>query len=120
MKIHHKTKRGLNTLKFCFLGEIENRRHNNSILLLLPTLYLRQNLICLPASRPFISKETVEHTSKCELLLKIYHFPSICKSLSSTKCAPTLSANLRTNHIRSRLAFTRTSRKTYFRLRANL
>ena len=43
MKIHHKTKRGLNTLKFwgcseiltLILREIQNRDHNSSILLLL-------------------------------------------------------------------------------------
>ena len=46
------------------------------------------------ASEPFISKETVEHTSNSEFLLKIYHFPSLWKSLSSTKrtYTPTLSA----------------------------
>ena len=65
----------------------------------LSTLYLRQNLICPPASclylkELFISKGTVEHTSNCEFLLKIYHFPSFWKSLSSTKRTntPTLSA----------------------------
>ena len=48
----------------------------------------------MPASEPFISKGTVEHTSNCEFLLKIYHFPSFWKSLSSTKLTytPTLSA----------------------------
>ena len=48
----------------------------------------------MPASEPFISKGTVEHTSKCEFLLKIYHFPSFWKSLSSTNLTytPTLSA----------------------------
>ena len=48
----------------------------------------------MPASEPFISKGTVEHTSNCEFLLKIYHFPSFLKSLSSTKLTytPTLSA----------------------------
>ena len=48
----------------------------------------------MPASEPFISKLTVEHTSNCEFLLKIYHFPSFWKSLSSTKLTytPTLSA----------------------------
>ena len=46
------------------------------------------------ASEPFISKGTVEHTSNCNFLLKIYHFPSFWKSLSSTKLTytPTLSA----------------------------
>ena len=39
----------------------------------------------MPASEPFISEGTVEHTSNCEFLLKIYHFPSFWKSLSSTK-----------------------------------
>ena len=28
----------------------------------------------MPASEPFISKGTVEHSSNCEFLLKIYHF----------------------------------------------
>ena len=48
----------------------------------------------MPASEPFISKGTVEHTLNCEFLLKIYHFPSFWKSLSSTKLTytPTLSA----------------------------
>ena len=48
----------------------------------------------MPVSEPFISKGTVEHTSNCEFLLKIYHFPSFWKSLSSTKLTytPTLSA----------------------------
>ena len=46
------------------------------------------------ASEPFISKGTVEHTSNCEFLLKIHHFLSFWKSLSSTKLSytPTLSA----------------------------
>ena len=48
----------------------------------------------MPASEPFISKGTVEHSSNCEFLLKIYHFLSFWKSFSSTKLAytPTLSA----------------------------
>ena len=48
----------------------------------------------MPASEPFISKGTVKHTSNCEFLLKIYHFPSFWKSLSSTKLTytPTLFA----------------------------
>ena len=48
----------------------------------------------MPAGEPFISKENVERTSNCEFLLKICHFPSSWKSLSSTKltCTPTLSA----------------------------
>ena len=48
----------------------------------------------MPASEPFISKGTVEHTSNCEFLLKIHHFLSFWKSLSSTKLSytPTLSA----------------------------
>ena len=47
----------------------------------------------MPASEPFISKATVEHTSNCEFLLNIYHFLSFWKSLSSTKLTytPTLS-----------------------------
>ena len=39
----------------------------------------------MPVSKPFISKGTVEHSSNCEFLLKIYHFSSFWKSLSSTK-----------------------------------
>ena len=48
----------------------------------------------MPASEPFITKGTVERTSNCEFLLKIYHFPTFWKSLSSTKLSytPTLSA----------------------------
>ena len=48
----------------------------------------------MPDSEPFISKGTVEHTSNCEFLLKIYHFPSFWKSFSLTKLTytPTLSA----------------------------
>ena len=68
----------------------------------------------MPASEPFISEETVEHTSNCELLLKIYHLSSFWKSLSSTKCSNAL-RHLFTNHMRLRLAFTRTFRKTPFR-----
>ena len=45
-----------------------------------------------PPSEPFISKGNVGHASNCEFLLKIYHFPSFWKSLSSTKLTPTLSA----------------------------
>ena len=46
----------------------------------------------MPASEPFVSKGTVEHTSNCEFLLKMYHFPSFWKSLSLTKLTytPTL------------------------------
>ena len=39
----------------------------------------------MPASEPLISKGTIEHSSNCEFLLKIYHFLSFWKSLSSTK-----------------------------------
>ena len=48
----------------------------------------------MPASDTFISKGTVEHTSNCGFLLKIYHFSSFWKSLSSTKLTyiPALSA----------------------------
>ena len=51
------------------------------------TLYLRQNLICPPASRLYL-KELLSI-----LLLKIYHFPSFWKSLSLIKLTytPTLS-----------------------------
>ena len=53
----------------------------------------------MPASEPFISKRTVEHSSNCEFLLKIYHFLSFWKSLSSTKLTYTQNAlrYLRTN-----------------------
>ena len=48
----------------------------------------------MPANEPFISKGTVEHSSNSEFLLKICHFPSFWKSLSSTKLTytPRLSA----------------------------
>ena len=39
----------------------------------------------MPASEPLISKGTIEHSSNCEVLLKIYYFLSFWKSLSSTK-----------------------------------
>ena len=39
----------------------------------------------MPASEPFISKGTVEHTSNCEFLRKIYPFPSFWKLRLSTK-----------------------------------
>ena len=39
----------------------------------------------MPASEPFVSKGTIEHSSNCEFLLKTYHFRSFWKSLSSTK-----------------------------------
>ena len=45
----------------------------------------------MPTSEPFISKGTIEHSSKCEFLLKIYHFLSFWKSLSSTKLTYTQS-----------------------------
>ena len=46
------------------------------------------------ASEPLIYRGTVEHTSNCVFLLKIYIFPSFWKSLSLTKptYTPTLSA----------------------------
>ena len=59
----------------------------------------------MPTNEPFISKGTIEHSSNCEFLLKIYHFPSFWKSLSSTKLTytSTLSAIYALlNHIRSR------------------
>ena len=48
----------------------------------------------MPASEQIISKGAVEHTSNCEFLLKICHFPSFWKSFPSTKLfhTPTLSA----------------------------
>ena len=50
----------------------------------------------MPASEPFISKGTIEHSLNCEFLLKIYHFLSFWKSLSSTKLTytKTLSAQI--------------------------
>ena len=55
----------------------------------------------MPASEPFISKGTIEHSSNCEFLLKIYQFLSFWKSLSSTKLTYTqthqLRSDLRTN-----------------------
>ena len=73
----------------------------------------------MPASdhEQFISKGTIEHSSNCEFLLKIYHFLSFWKSLSSTKLTytQTLSAVYALT-----LVLTRTSRKTHFRLWANL
>ena len=70
----------------------------------------------MSASEPFISKGTVEHSTNCEFLLKIYHFLSFWKSLSSTKLTytQTLSAIYALT-----LVLTRTSRKTHFRLWAN-
>ena len=48
------------------------------------------------AGEPFISKGTIEHSSNCEFLLKVYHFLSCWKSLSSTKLTytQTLSAQI--------------------------
>ena len=53
-----------------------------------------------PASEPFRSDETAEHTSNCEFLIKIYHLPSFWKSLSSIKLSPKLTAvySLTTSH----------------------
>ena len=67
----------------------------------------------MPAGEPFISNGTVEHSSNCEFLLKIYHFLSFWKSLSSTKrtYTQTLSAIYALT-----LVLMRTSRKTHFRL----
>ena len=50
----------------------------------------------MPASEPFIPKETIEYSSNCEFLVKIYHFLPFWKSLSSTKLAhtQTLSAEI--------------------------
>ena len=70
----------------------------------------------MTAGQPLISEETVEHTSSCEFLLKIYHLPSLWKSLHQQNSPPVIL----TNHIRSSLAIMRTSRKTFFRSRANL
>ena len=71
----------------------------------------------MPASEPFISKETIEHSLNWEFLLKIYNFLSFWKSLSSTKLTytQTLSAIYALT-----LVLMRTSRKTHFRLWANL
>ena len=64
----------------------------------------------MPASEPFISKRTVEHSLNCEFFLKIYLFLSFWKSLSSTKLTytQTLSAVYALT-----LALIRTSRKTH-------
>ena len=51
----------------------------------------------MPTSEPIISKGTIEHSSNCEFLLKIYHLLSFWKSLSSTKLIYTQSSDLRTN-----------------------
>ena len=50
----------------------------------------------MSASEQFISKGNIEHSSNCEFLLKIYHFLSFWKSLSSTKLTytQTLSAQI--------------------------
>ena len=62
----------------------------------LPTLYLRQNLICPPASRLYLKELLNILHWNCEFLLKIYHFLSFWKSLSSTKLTytQTLSAQI--------------------------
>ena len=56
----------------------------------LSTQYLRQNLICPPASHLY--HLNLISTSNCEFLLEMYHFPSFWKSLSLTKLTytPTL------------------------------
>ena len=46
----------------------------------------------MPASEPFIFKGTVEHSSNCAFLIKINHFLSFWKSLSSTKLTYTQTA----------------------------
>ena len=54
----------------------------------------------MPASEPFISKGTIEHSLNCEYLLKTYHFLSFWKSLSSKKTClypNALHLDLRTN-----------------------
>ena len=62
------------------------------------------------ASEPFISKETVEHISNCEFLAQDIPLSFYLEVAFIDKTF----RYLRTNHIRSRLAFMRTSRKTYF------
>ena len=64
----------------------------------------------MPASEPFISKGTIEHSSNYEFLLKIYNFLSFWKSLSSTKLTytQTLSAQI----YALTLVLMRTSRRT--------
>ena len=71
----------------------------------------------MSAGEPFISKGTVERSSNCEFLLKIYYFLSFWKSLSSTKLTytQTFSAIYALT-----IVLMRTSRKTDFRLWANL
>ena len=68
----------------------------------------------MPASEPFISKGTIKHSSNCEFLLKIYHFLSFWKSLSSTKLTYTQTLSAQTYALT--LVLMRTSRKTHFRL----
>ena len=55
----------------------------------------------MPASESFISKETVEHTSNCEFLVKIYHFPSFLEVafIDKTYLYPNALRYLRTNSI---------------------
>ena len=72
----------------------------------------------MPASEPFISKGTIEHSSNCEFLLKIYHFLSFWKVLSLTKL--TYTQTLFAQMYALALVLMRTSRKTHFRLWANL
>ena len=50
----------------------------------------------MPASEPFIPIGTIEHSSNCEFMLKMYHLLSFWKSLSSTKLThtQTLSAQI--------------------------
>ena len=71
----------------------------------------------MTASKPFISKRTIEYSSNCEFLLKIEHFLAFWKSLSLTKLTytPALSSVYAPT-----LVLMRTSRKTHFRLWANL
>ena len=72
----------------------------------------------MPTSEPFISKGTIEHSSNCEFLLKIYHFLSFWKLLSSTKRTYTQALSAQIYALT--LVLMRTSRKTHFRLWANL
>ena len=72
----------------------------------------------MPASEPFISKGTIEHSSNCEFLLKIYHFLSFWKALSLTKL--TYTQTLFAQMYALTLVLMRTSRKTHFRLWTNL
>ena len=68
----------------------------------------------MPASEPFISNETVEHTSNCEFLLKIYHLPSF-GSRFHRQNLPQRSPLFTHKPHQIEVSFMRTTRKSYFR-----